>query len=188
MNVTEPVREVRPFSTQQELEAMIDYFVDADEEFLVRMGIDLARVPRHADWLAAALADAKLPDTRKDRFYVGWYVDGKLVGHSSISHIEHGEIAHCHLHLWEPNLRGAGNGPALLARSIDLYFERFRLKCIASEPHAHNPAPNGALPKLGFRLVRTYRTVATTMSGEIEVNRYEMTREEWAARRNLRRV
>jgi RimJ/RimL family protein N-acetyltransferase len=173
--------EIRPFTTQRELEGMIDYFLESSEEFPVRMGIDLALVPSRESWLQATLIDAERPDLDKERFYVGWYADGKLVGHSSISHIEHGKTAHCHLHLWDGSLRRSGIGPAFLAQSIDLYFERFALRTIASEPHAHNPAPNRALPKLGFRLVRRYRTVATSMSGELEVCRYEIGREEWAA-------
>ncbi|NKB88958.1 MAG: GNAT family N-acetyltransferase [Acidobacteria bacterium] len=178
--------QVRPFETKRELEAMIDYFLETSDADLVRMGIDLDLVPTREEWLSAVVGDADLPDTEANRFYVGWHLDGRLVGHSSISHIVHGETAHCHLHLWEADLRGAGIGPRFLARSVDTYFDRFDLKLLASEPHAHNPAPNAALPKLGFRLVRRYRTRATSMSGEIEVSRYEITRDEWAALRKAR--
>ena len=74
-------------------------------------------------------------------------------------------------------------GAMFLANSIDLYFERFALESIASEPNADNPAPNRVLRKLGFRLIRRYRTVPTSIAMEQDVNRYEIGREEWAARR-----
>ena len=69
------------------------------------------------------------------------------------------QTAHRHLHLWRPTLRRSGMGATFLAKSIDLYFERFGLKSIASEPYADNPAPNRVLTMLGFRLIRCYQTV-----------------------------
>lgn len=162
---------------------MVDYFLGGGDGFLAGMGIDVDRVPGREVWLSAVLADAELPEAERERFYVGWYLDGRLVGHSSLSHIVHGESAHCHLHLWDSTLRNSGLGPRFLALSIDEYFERYDLRVVACEPSAANPAPNAALPKLGFRHVRRYRTVATSMSGEIEVNRYEISREEWRATR-----
>jgi RimJ/RimL family protein N-acetyltransferase len=68
-------------------------------------------------------------------------------------------------------------GTAFLSRSIEMYFERFALKVLASEPYAENAAPKRALSRLGFRLVRRYRTIPTGMAFEQEVNRYEVTRE-----------
>ena len=167
---------VRPFANAAEYEGMIDYFLGGGDEFLAGMGVDLAKLPTREEWLRAALADHARPDAQKERFYVAWLLDERIVGHSSISHIELGETAHCHLHLWEQGLRRTGMGSAFLRGSIDLYFERFALKSLASEPYAENPAPNRALPKLGFRLVRRYRTVPTGMAFEQDVNRYEIAR------------
>jgi RimJ/RimL family protein N-acetyltransferase len=178
--------EVRPFAAPHEYAAMIDYFLGGTEAFQRGMGIDPARLPRRDEWLRAALADHERPDGEKERFYVAWRRAGELVGHSSISHIALGETAHCHLHLWRPELRGAGLGPACLERSIELYFERFRLESLACEPFADNPGPNRVLPRLGFRWVRRYRTVPTGFAFEQDVNRYELSREAWEARRLAR--
>lgn len=175
--------DVQPFAAPAEFEAMIDYFLGDGDAFLTGMGIDVAKLPTEAEWLQAALADAEQPDDRKQRFYVAWRFQGQLVGHSSISHIEHGVSAHCHLHLWRADLRCSGLGSAFLAQSIDMYFERFGLKRIASEPYAENPGPKRALPGLGMRLVRRYRTTPTSTCLEQDVNRYEVER---AARAALR--
>ena len=84
--------------------------------------------------------------------------------------------------LWRAGRSGMGS--AFLAASIDMYFERFDLQRLASEPYAENRAPNRALPKLGFRLVERFRGVPTGIAFEQDVNRWEITREEWLARRS----
>ena len=173
----------RPFAAPGDYEAMIDYFLGGGDAFLLGMGVDLAKLPSREAWRQAVLADHERPDDEKERFYVAWLYEGVLVGHSSISHIAPGETAHCHLHLWQPELRRSGLGPAFLERSIDLYFERFRLRTVACEPFADNPAPNRVLPRLGFRRIGRVRTVPTSMAFEQDVVRYEITREEWRARR-----
>jgi RimJ/RimL family protein N-acetyltransferase len=76
-------------------------------------------------------------------------------------------------------------GRVLLARSIDLYFKRFRLETVECEPYAENPAPNRVLTRLGFRWVRRYRTVPSNIAFEQDVNHYELDRGEWEARRKF---
>lgn len=173
-----PALAVRPF-VEDDYAPMIDYFVGGGDAFLRGMGVDVARVPDREAWLALALADHARSDGEKERFFVAWLADGELVGHSSISHIELGRTAHVHMHLWRVALRGAGLGPELLGRSIDLVFERFALESLACEPYAENPGPNRVLPRLGFRLVRRYRTVPTGIAFEQYVNRWTIGREAW---------
>jgi len=175
--------DVRPFESPVEYEGMIDYFLNGGEAFQRGMGIDPARLPERAAWLAAVLADHERPDAEKDRLCLAWRLDGALVGHSSASHIRVGEQAHVHLHLWKPELRRGGLGREFFARSVDLYFERLRLRCAVCEPSAANPGPNRTLARLGFRLVRTYQTVPTSMALDQDVTHWEVTREEWRALR-----
>jgi RimJ/RimL family protein N-acetyltransferase len=178
--------EVRPFESPAEYAAMVDYFVGADAAFLRGMGVDPARLPAREAWLAAVLADSQRPLAERERLYLAWLADGVLCGHSSASHIELGAQAHVHLHLWRPDLRRAGLGSAFFARSIEHYFERLELERVVCEPYAGNPGPNRTLARLGFRLVRTYRTVPTNIALEQDVSRYEITRAEWA--RAMRRL
>ena len=171
--------DVRPFETTSEYARMIDYFVGGDEPFLLGMGVEPALLPTREAWLEACLADHRRPDAEKERFYLAWRHEGELVGHSSISHIEHGRVAHIHLHLWVPARRRRGLGTAFVATSMEIYFERFALERIASEPYAENPAPNRALERLGFRHVKRYLTVPSSIANEQEVNRWEITRGAW---------
>ena len=173
---------VRPFESAREYRGMIDYFLGGDEDFLRTMGVDTAALPSRKDWLEAVLADHERPDLDKNRFYLAWLCDSEQVGHSSISHIQPRKIAHVHLHLWRTRLRRSGLGLQFLARSLDLYFDRFELESIASEPFADNPAPNRALEKLGFRLVKRYRTVPTSIALEQDVHRWQITCAEWRSR------
>jgi RimJ/RimL family protein N-acetyltransferase len=175
--------EVRPFESSAEYEGMIDYFLGGDEVFLRGMGVEPAKLPARADWLSATLVDHERPEDQKERFYLAWYDADQLVGHSSISHIRLGEVANVHLHLWRADLRRTGLGMEFFARSIDAYFDRYSLPRLACEPYAENPAPNRTLEQLGFRLVERRTCVPTAIAFEQDVNRYEVTREEWAARR-----
>jgi RimJ/RimL family protein N-acetyltransferase len=170
--VTTEAIAVRPFCSAAEYEAMIDYFLLAEDAFLCGMGVERNRLPPKDQWLRNALADHGVPDDKKDRFYVAWIHNDQQVGHSSINKIRIGEEAYFHLHLWHPHLRKAGLGTEFSKRSVQLYFERFRLKRLFSEPFAENPAPNKVLPKLGFQFIQRYRTVPGTINGEQEVNRY----------------
>lgn len=67
-------------------------------------------------------------------------------------------------------------------RTADCYFERFDPESIASEPFADNPAPNRALEKLGFRLIKRHRTVPSSIAFEQDIHRWQITRKEWQSR------
>ena len=168
--------EVRPFSSRQEYELMLDYFYKADDPFLRGMGVDRLKLPERNKWLDALLADHEKPDGEKDRFYLVWIFRGQRVGHSSINNIVLGTKAYIHLHLWESQLRRAGLGTEFVRRSAAFYFERFNLQKLVCEPWAENPAPNRVLEKLGFAFVRRYRTTPGVIAYEQDVNRYELRR------------
>jgi len=171
--------EIRPFASGTDYEGMVDYFVTSSESFLLGMGVEVSKLPTREAWLEDVLADHERADPDRNRFYVAWLVDGELVGHSSISHITFGQTANCHMHMWRPTLRRSGHGVEFMARSIDLYFTRFRLMTLGCEPYAENPAPNAALTKLGFKPTRRFRTVPSKIAIEQEVQRYEVSRDRW---------
>jgi RimJ/RimL family protein N-acetyltransferase len=167
---------VRPFSSCEEYELMLDYFYKADDSFLRGMGVDRLKLPERDKWLDALLADQEKPDGERDRFYLVWIFRGQRVGHSSINKIAVGIEAFIHLHLWNSQLRRAGLGTEFVRKSANFYFERFNLKKLVCEPSAENPAPNRVLEKLGFRLVSRYRTIPGVIAYEQDVNRYELRR------------
>jgi len=168
--------EVRPFSSRQEYELMLDYFYKADDRFLRGMGVDRLKLPERDRWLDALLVDHEKPDGKRDRFYLVWIFRGTRVGHSSINKIIPGDEAFIHLHLWNSQLRRRGLGTEFVRRSAAFYFERFNLQKLVCEPCAENPAPNRVLEKLGFAFVRRYRTIPGVIAFEQDVNRYELRR------------
>jgi hypothetical protein len=113
--------EVRPFSSRQEYELMLDYFYKADDPFLRGMGVDRLKLPERNKWLDALLADHEKPDGERDRFYLLWIFRGTRVGHSSINKIVLGDEAFIHLHLWNSQLRRAGLGDGICAEVCRLF-------------------------------------------------------------------
>jgi RimJ/RimL family protein N-acetyltransferase len=168
--------EVRPFSSREEYELMLDYFYKADDAFLRGMGVDRKKLPERDEWLDALLIDHEKPDNERDRFYLVWIFRERRVGHSSINQIVPGTEAFIHLHLWDRQLRRIGLGTEFVRRSANFYFDRFNLKKLVCEPWAENLAPNRVLEKLGFVFVRRYRTTPGVIAYEQEVNRYELRR------------
>ena len=72
--------EVRPFSSREEYELMLDYFYKSDDTFLRGMGVDRLKLPERDKWLDALLADHDKPDSERDRFYLAWIFRGTRVG------------------------------------------------------------------------------------------------------------
>lgn len=166
--------EVRPFSSIDEFQHVVDYFLNADDAYLRGMGVDPALLPDRDVWIGNLVADLDRDDRDKKTFYVAWIHNGVPVGHSNINKIVYGEEAFIHLHMWRPELRNAGTGAEFFKRSAQMFIERFKLKRLVCEPWAENPAPNRVLLKAGFTLVRSYRTVPGPIQQEQEVNRYEL--------------
>jgi len=180
--------EVRPFSSREEYELMLDYFYKGDDTFLRGMGVDPLKLPERDKWLDALLADHEKPDSERDRFYLIWIFRARRVGHSSINKIVVGTEAFIHLHLWNSKLRKAGLGTEFVRKSAEFYFERFNLKRLVCEPRAENLAPNRVLQKLGFTFVRRYVTTPGVIAYEQKVNRYELRRPNQALERTTTRT
>jgi RimJ/RimL family protein N-acetyltransferase len=92
-----------------------------------------------------------------------------------MNRIAYGEEGYAHLHLWDGSERGRGFGTVCMQASIDIYIQRFSLKRVISEPYAENPGPNKLLPKLGFVLIKRYRTTPGAINFEQDVNRWQLT-------------
>src|SRR4026208_2593839 len=137
--------EVRPFSSRQEYELMLDYFYKADDPFLRGMGVDRLKLPERDTWLEALLADHEKPDGERDRFYLVWIFRGQRVGHSSINNIVLGTKAYIHLHLWESQLRRAGLGDGICAQICRLLLRalqsaKTRLRTLGGESCSQSSA------------------------------------------------
>ena len=159
-----------------DIERIVDYFVDADAEFLKGMGADKSKMPERKQWIEKLQAQNQKPYGQKDFFYVIWLIDNQPTGHSNINTIDFGKSAVMHLHLWNGDKRKKGLGLEFLKMSIPYYFRHFELDYLVCEPYAENIAPNKVLKRIGFEFKRTYETTPGWINFHQRVNRYELTR------------
>jgi RimJ/RimL family protein N-acetyltransferase len=143
------------------------------------MGVDLKKVPTREEWVRMLSEHISLPIEQKRSYYVIWQVNGQAVGHSNINKIKMGEEASMHLHVWFADKRTKGNGTAFVKMSLPYYFEKFKVKKLYSEPYILNPSPNKTLEKVGFTFIKKYTTIPGGISVEQEVNRWELTYEDF---------
>lgn len=164
------VREIEP----SDIEKIVDYFVNADTEFLKVMGADKSKLPKREEWIEKLKSELEKTHKEKEFYYIIWLIDGQPIGHSNINKIEFGNVATMHLHLWKNDKRGNGLGLAFLRLTVPYFFNKFGLKKLICEPYLENIAPNRVLQKLGFELVRTYDTTPGWINFHQTVNRYEL--------------
>jgi RimJ/RimL family protein N-acetyltransferase len=169
--------DIRPFTSHADYERMLDYFFQVDDAFLKGMGVDPAKRSTRESWLDRLLPDLDREDRDKRAYYLGWFNDGVPMGHCNVNKIKYGQEAYLHLHLWDQTLRGAGLGTELVRMSANTFIRRFELQHLYCEPYADNPAPNRVLAKLGFRLIKRYRTTPGIINFEQAVNRYVIEQE-----------
>ncbi len=163
---------VRPM-TRDDAPKVVSYFRGLSRAALDDMGVDPAKLPRKRAWIELIQRDMNAPDAEREFFYLGWEAQGTLIGHTNINQIRFGKSAFMHLHLWEPSRRTQGLGTELVRQSVPIFVERFGLRLLICEPKADNPGPNRLLPKVGFKLVRSYRTSPGWIGYEQIVNRWE---------------
>ena len=169
-------REIREMAFS-EVDLMINYFLNASDEYLSRLGVDRQKLPSLSDWQEMLRRDFESSYATKETCYVLWVLENELVGHSHIGKIQFGEEAFMHLHLWDSMHRKSGNGSFFIRESINFYFNVFELQNLFCEPHAINPAPNKTLAKIGFEFLKTYDTTPSWLNYHQSVNRWVLTRE-----------
>jgi len=169
------VREIKP----DDIALIAHYWLSATPEFLMGMGVDLAKMPARDTWLTMLSEPLSLPYPEKKSYCLIWEAEGRAVGHSNVNKIVYGQEAYMHLHLWETGLRQRGAGAELVKMGLPYFFNNLRLQTLYCEPYALNPAPNRTLAKAGFQLRDTYTTTPGFLNFEQEVCRWELTREAW---------
>jgi len=155
-----------------DFEKIVDYFLNADNDFLFMMGVDLTKLPSKEDWLKLLSEEYQKPIKYKSFFYIIWELNGTPVGHSNINKINFGEEAHMHLHLWRDITRQKGVGFEFIKMSLPYYFDNFKLQRLYCEPYALNPEPNKILKKLGFNFIKNYDTTPGWINFHQSVNRW----------------
>ena len=175
MNYNLCVREIE----LKDIHLLSDYWLKADSDFLVRMGVDLQKLPTREQLTKMLTTQINLPINQKSSYALIWELDGKQIGHSNVNGIKFGEQATMHLHLWRSNTRKKGIGSEFVKKSLPLYFEKLEIKNLFCEPYAINPAPNKTLKKVGFEFEKKYTTIPGSLNFEQKVNRWKLTKEQF---------
>lgn len=138
-----------------EVDVRIDYFHDASDDYLLKLGVDRALLPERPAWRAFYEDDFARPLAERDTYNLAWDLDGRLVGFSSVDHIDFGAEAFMHLHIVDEPRRRRGLGTEFVRLSVEHYFQTLELKRLFCQPNAFNVAPNRTLQRVGFRYVFT---------------------------------
>ena len=162
---------------ESDIENIVDYFLNADIDFLRHMGADKQKLPERNTWINLIKAEYGKAYEEKEFYYIVWLIDEQPVGHSNINNIQFGKSATMHLHLWENGSRRKGLAIEFLKSSIKYYFKNFRLQKLICEIRVENIAPLKVLKKNGFVLKRTYDTTPGWINFHQTVNRYELAKE-----------
>jgi RimJ/RimL family protein N-acetyltransferase len=162
--------------TAAETDLIIDYFQNATPEHLETLGVDPTRMPSVQSWRERLQREAALPIDKRAIVLVIWLSDDQPVGFSTSDKIRYGEQANMHLHVIEPERRHQGIGVECVRRSVDIYFERLKLKRLFCEPNAFNVAPNRTLQKAGFKYLKTHMTVPGPLNFHQAVTRWVIER------------
>jgi RimJ/RimL family protein N-acetyltransferase len=162
--------------TLAETGMIIDYFHGATPEYLEMLGVDPTRLPTPESWRERFARECTLAIEKRNALYVIWLSDDRAIGFSTSDKIIYGEQARMHLHVTDPQLRNSGVGVECVRRSVDIYFERLRLKQLFCEPNAFNVPPNRTLQKAGFKYLKTHMTVPGPLNFHQAVTRWVMER------------
>lgn len=162
--------------TAAETDVIVEYFLHSTPEHLEMLGVDPTRFPPAASWRERLRRECALPVERQGLVLVIWLSDDQPIGFSTSDKIIHGEQANMHLHVTDPGRRHQGVGVECVRRSVDLYFDRLKLKRLFCEPHAFNVAPNRTLQKAGFKYLKTHMTVPGPFNFHQAVTRWVIER------------
>jgi RimJ/RimL family protein N-acetyltransferase len=166
------VREMR----FDETDLIIDYFHGSTPEHLETMGVDPSRLPARDAWRERFRLDLDRPVEQRSGMLVIWLSDDQAIGFSSSDKIVYGDQARMHLHIVDPEGRGRGSGVVCVRQTVDLYFDRLKLRSLFCEPNALNVAPNRTLQKAGFKYLKTYMTVPGWLNFHQPVTRWVIER------------
>ncbi len=158
------------------IDGIVQYWLYNEEEHLVKMGVDLNKLPEENKLRKMLSQQVALPYSEKKSLCMIWLLDGQAIGHCNVNQIIFGQSAFMHLHLWSAPNRKKGMGSQLVQLSIPYFFKYLELKELFCEPYALNPAPNKTLAKLGFQFIKKHVTIPGSLNFEQEVNRWKLDR------------
>jgi RimJ/RimL family protein N-acetyltransferase len=159
-----------------EIDLIIEYFRTSTPEHLEILGVDPTRLPSVESWRERLRRECALPNDHRTMALVIWLSDQRPIGFSTSDKIQYGEQANMHLHVTDAERRHQGIGVECVRRSVDIYFEKLKLKRLFCEPNAFNAAPNRTLQKAGFKYLKTHMTVPGPLNFHQAVTRWVIER------------
>lgn len=162
---------VRPLQAE-DLEALTNYWLNSSDDHMLKMGVDLNKLPPKNILLQSFREQINLPINEKSSYALIWLLNDIPVGHCNVNQIQFGKQAFMHLHLWDNTNRQKGLGMQFVKLSIPHFFKYLDLQQLFCEPYALNPAPNKTLEKLGFTLVKEHITTPGFLNFEQPVKRW----------------
>jgi len=170
---------------ENDLERIVDYFCNADKDFLLGMGVEPLKLPQKDEWLKLLFHESQRCLMNKKIFYVVWLFNNIPVGHSNINKIIWSEEAYMHIHMWDSSNRQNGIGVKFIELSLPHFFDNFVLKRLYCEPYALNPSPNKTLKKIGFEFLREYVTIPGWIQFEQPVNLWVLSYDRFVKRNKI---
>jgi RimJ/RimL family protein N-acetyltransferase len=155
-----------------EVRVRIEYFHDAPDAHLLRLGVDRSLLPSPAEWYAFYERDQARPISERENYSLVWLLDDVIVGFSSTDRIEFGLQAFMHLHILDAPRRQSGLGSNFVRLSARHYVEALQLGRLFCQPNAFNVAPNRALQSAGFTYVKTLETTPSAINFPQAVTRW----------------
>ena len=169
------VREIE----KRDVELICNYWLNSDDDFLISLGVELAKLPSRDRLSEMLSAQIDLPYEEKGSYAIIWELDGSACGHCNVNDIVFGKNAFMHIHLWESEKRKKGMGLELIKQSIPFFFKNLELKEIICEPYALNNAPSKVLEKIGFEFIKEHVCVPGSLSFEQSVKRWRISKDEF---------
>lgn len=158
----------------RDIPVLTSYWVDADDDHLLAMGVALGKMMPREQWYAMLSKQLEQAYQDKQSYCIIWESDGQAIGHCNVNKVVFGKEAYMHLHLWHKDARLQGRGAALVKMSLPYFFKNLELQELFCEPYALNPAPNKTLAKVGFTFIKEYNTVPGFLNFEQAVNLWQL--------------
>ncbi|HWD25009.1 MAG TPA: GNAT family N-acetyltransferase [Acidimicrobiales bacterium] len=171
-----------------EVGVRINYFHDATDDYLRKLGVDRALLPTREAWREFYEEDYARPLRARLNYLLVWDLDGEVIGFSSADRIVFGEEAFMHLHILSRSQRKRGLGTEFVRRSVEVYFDALELKRLFCEPNAFNVAPNRTLQRAGFSYLFTHEAAPSSINFLQATTRWVLDRSALQSSRQLDRM
>jgi RimJ/RimL family protein N-acetyltransferase len=131
---------------EADIDSIIDYWQSSTEEFLVNMGVDLARLGRPAQMRARYMRALRTADPAQSSILFSIRLDGTFAGFTLLNQYDP-QINYSHWHIVNPAKRGSGISTALYPHRVKMYFDTTNMDRLIHQTRPRNIGVNRMLDK-----------------------------------------